>query len=133
MKPSVEAVTLSDLMKPIGPYAHYTKAGGIISISAIAGVDPKTQELAGPDAASQTAQIMQSLKVILERAGSDIDHLLHVTVYLANIADYAAMNDVYAAAFGGCTPARSVVSVTGLPKPGALVTMNATAMECAKS
>ncbi len=124
----VETYTLPGLMKPIGPYSHYAKSGDFISISAIAGVDPATQELAGADAASQTAQIMQSMKLMLEHAGSDFDHLLHVTVFLADMADFTSMNDVYEKALDERAPARSVVSVSALPKQGALVTMSAMAV-----
>jgi len=129
MAREVRSFTLDNLMKPIGPYAHFTKAGDLISISAIAGVDPETQKLAGDDIASQTKQIIRSIESILDHAGSDLDHLLQVTIFLTNIDDFGAMNEAYSQGMGARTPARSVVAVTALPKPGALVTMQATAVE----
>ncbi len=126
---SVESCVLPDLMKPIGPYSHYTKAGDFISISAIAGVDPATGDLAGDDIESQTAQILKAISALLEKAGSGWTHVLHVNVFLADMSLFQRMNAVYAQVLGENGPARSVVEVTALPKPGALLTMNATAVE----
>lgn len=125
---SVESFTLPDLMKPIGPYSHYTKAGDFISISAIAGVDPATGALAGDDVESQTAQILKAFKAILEEAGSDFAHVLHVNVFMTDIALFQRMNAVYVEHLGEHRPARSVFEVSALPKEGALLTMNATAV-----
>ncbi len=129
MAREVSSFTLDNLMKPIGPYAHFTKAGDLISISAIAGVDPETQKLAGDDISSQTKQVIRSMETMLAAAGSDLDHILHINIFLTDMANFAAMNAAYTAELGGRTPARSVVAVTALPKPGALVTMNLTAVE----
>jgi 2-iminobutanoate/2-iminopropanoate deaminase len=125
---SVDMRTMPDLMKPIGPYAHYTKAGDFISISALAGVDPATDRLAGDDVESQTAQILKAFKVILEEAGSDFAHVLHVNVFMTDISMFHRMNTVYTEFLGENLPARSVIEVAGLPKEGALLTMNATAV-----
>ena len=129
----VEAHVLPDLMKPIGPYSHFTLAGDFISISAIAGVDPATGLLAGDDIESQTAQVLKALAMMLDAAGSDYAHLLHVNVFLTDMALFDRMNAVYAAALGDCRPARSAMAVAALPKPGALVTMNATAVKKRRS
>ena len=126
---TVEAHILPGLMEPIGPYSHLTVAGDFLSISAIAGVDPKTGALVGGDIESQTAQILKSIKIMLTEFGSDFDHLLHINVYLSDMSLFDRMNAVYADALGASRPARSVVSVSGLPKRGALVTMGATAVK----
>lgn len=128
MKGRVETSTPDGVMTPIGPYSHIAKAGGLIMISAIAGVDPATGELAGPDIESQTRAIIDSFEVMLESVGADLDHVMHVTVYLRDMNDFERMNTVYAERMGDRRPARSAVEVSGLPKPGALVTMNLTAV-----
>ncbi len=124
----VEAFTSPDLMNPIGPYSHLTLANGFISISAIAGVDPATNELAGEDIETQTAQVLKSIKVLLQLVNSDFDHVLHINVFLTDMALFQRMNAVYAEIMGERRPARTAIAVVALPKPGALVTMNATAI-----
>ena len=119
----VETRTPDGVMKPIGPYSHIAKAGPFIAISATAGVDPATGELAGPDVYSQTRQILRAFRTLLEGAGSSLQHVLHVRVYLKSMADYDEMNRAYREAFGEHLPARTVVGVNELPKPGALVTL----------
>jgi len=121
---TVETSTPPDTMTPVGPYSHIAKAGPLITIGATAGVDPKTGELAGPDVATQTRQILDAFDVMLTSVGSNLDQILHITVYLADMADFQEMNGAYADRMGARRPARSAVSVTGLPKPGARLTMN---------
>ena len=115
-------------MKPIGPYSHIARAGSFISISGTAGVDPATGSLAGPDAYSQTRQILRSFRLMLESVGSDMDHVLHIHVFLKHIEDFEEMNRAYRDELTGQLPARSVVGVADLPKKGALLTMNLTAV-----
>jgi 2-iminobutanoate/2-iminopropanoate deaminase len=124
----VETLTPADAPTPIGPYSHVAKAGPLIAISGTAGVDPATNELAGPDAYSQARQILATLRRLLEQSGSSMRHVLHVRVYLANVADFAEMNRAYREAFGEHLPARTVVAVAALPKPGALLTMDLSAV-----
>ncbi len=128
MPPKVETSTPANTMKPVGPYSHIAKTGQFITISATAGVDPATGKLAGPDIASQTKQIIDALEVMLTSAGSDLDHIMHVNVFLADMADFSAMNEAYAERMGDRRPARTAIAVTGLPKPGALITMNLSAV-----
>jgi 2-iminobutanoate/2-iminopropanoate deaminase len=125
---NVQTFTPDDVMQPIGPYSHIAKAGPFIAISGTAGVDPATGTLAGPDAYSQARQILRSLRSMLESAGSDLEHVLHIHVFLRNIHDFEEMNRAYREAFREQLPARTVVAVSDLPKPGALLTMNATAV-----
>jgi len=125
----VETFTPSDVMTPIGPYSHIAKTKGLISISATAGVDPATQKLAGDDIESQTTQIVKSFRSMLASVNSDLAHVLHINVFLTDMANFERMNVAYAAAMEGHRPARTVVAVSALPKPGALITMNLTAVE----
>ena len=129
MTSKVETLTSPDVMTPIGPYSHIAKANGFIAISAIAGVDPSTGELAGDDIASQTTRIVKSLEIMLASVNSDLAHVLHINIFLTDMANFKAMNDAYAVAMGEHRPARSAVAVIAVPKPGALVTMNLTAVE----
>ena len=124
----VETLTPDDVMKPIGPYNHIAKAGPFIAISATAGVDPATGELAGQDAYTPAAQILRSFRSMLTRVGSDLQHVLHVHVFLKDMADFEKMNRAYREAFGDHLPARSVIGVSDLPKKGAVLTMNLTAV-----
>jgi 2-iminobutanoate/2-iminopropanoate deaminase len=124
----VATFTPANVMKPIGPYSHIAKAGSFIAISATAGVDPATGDFAGPDAYSQARQILKSLRSMLEGVDSDLEHVLHVNVFLKNAADFEEMNRAYREAFGNHLPARTVVAVADLPKKQALMTMNLTAV-----
>lgn len=113
---------------PIGPYNHVAKAGDFITIGGTAGVDPATGCLAGEDVRSQTRQIIASFQVMLASVDSDLDHVLHITIFLKDMKDFEAMNEAYEAAMGSHRPARTVIGVNELPKPGVLLTMNATAV-----
>ena len=126
--PSVEYATPPNTMTPIGPYNHIAKTGDFITIGAVAGVDPQTGELAGPDVASQTTQILGAFETMLTSVGSDFAHILHVNVFLKDIKDFAEMNATYERKMGAHKPARTAIAVADLPKPGALVTMNLTAV-----
>jgi 2-iminobutanoate/2-iminopropanoate deaminase len=126
--PRVETFTPPNTPTPIGPYNHVAKAGDQIWIGGTAGVDPATGNLAGPDIGAQTRQILLSFKLMLAATDSDLDHITHVTVFLKHMADFEGMNKAYVAMMGEHRPARTVVAVSELPKPGVLVTMNLTAV-----
>ena len=113
---------------PIGPYSHVAKVGECITIGGTAGVDPATGQLAGPDAYLQTKQILDSFKVMLESAGSDLRHVTHINVFLQRMTDFDEMNRAYVEKMGEHRPARTVIGVNELPKPGAVLTMNLTAV-----
>ncbi len=123
----VETFTPDRTPVPIGPYHHVAKAGQFMAIGGTAGVDPLTGNLAGPDIGAQTREILNLFKIMLE-AGSDFDHVLHVNVFLKSMADFDAMNLAYVEVMGDCRPARTVIGVNELPKPGVLLTMNLTAV-----
>jgi 2-iminobutanoate/2-iminopropanoate deaminase len=126
--PTVETSTPSNTPAPIGPYSHIAKVGSFITIGGVAGVDPATGELAGADVGSQTGAILDSFATMLRSVGSDLDHVVHVNVFLADMADFDAMNAAYVARMGAHRPARTVIGVRELPKPGVRLTMNLTAV-----
>ncbi|MBT7951126.1 MAG: RidA family protein [Gammaproteobacteria bacterium] len=128
MNKKVETTTPPNTMDPIGPYSHIARVGEFITIGGTAGVNPATGELAGADIATQTIQILDAFEVMLASVGSDLDHVLHINIFLANMDDFTAMNTAYAKKMGERRPARTAIAVTALPKPGALLTMNLTAV-----
>ncbi|MGI9383347.1 MAG: RidA family protein [Methyloligellaceae bacterium] len=128
MPSRVEMSTPADTMKPLGPYSHIAKVGQFITIGGIAGVVPETGELAGTDVAAQTRQILDAFESMLASVGSDLGHVVHINVFLADMQDFDAMNAAYAEKMGDRCPARTAIAVTGLPKDGAQLTMNLTAV-----
>jgi 2-iminobutanoate/2-iminopropanoate deaminase len=126
--PRVETSTPPGTPTPIGPYSHVATVGTFVTIGGTAGFDPATGRLAGDDVASQTRQILDSFAVMLSSVGSDLGHVVHVNVFLARMSDFDAMNAAYVERMGDHRPARTVVGVNELPKPGVLLTMNLTAV-----
>jgi 2-iminobutanoate/2-iminopropanoate deaminase len=124
----VQTFTPARLFPPIGPYSHATRSGPFIMVSGTPGVDPATGALAGPDAYSQSRQIVRNFRLLLEEAGATLADVMHVNVYLKRVEDFAEMNRAYAEEFGDHRPARTVIGVADLPKAGALMTMDLTAM-----
>jgi 2-iminobutanoate/2-iminopropanoate deaminase len=125
----IETFTPPNTPTPIGPYNHIAKTGPFITIGGTAGVDPATGRLAGMDVYAQASQILDSFKVMLEYVGSDLAHVVHVNLFLKDMADFERMNQAYVEKMGAHRPARTVIGVNELPKPGVLVTMNLTAVE----
>jgi 2-iminobutanoate/2-iminopropanoate deaminase len=128
MATRVETSTPPNTPTPIGPYSHIAKVGDFITIGGTAGFDPATGALAGADAYAQTKRILASFRVMLESAGSDLEHIIHVNVYLKDMRDFDEMNRAYVEMIGTHRPARTVVGVNDLPKPGIVVTMSLTAV-----
>lgn len=110
----------------IGPYSQAMAFHGLAFTSGQIALDPTTSELVGSDIKTQTEQVMKNLVAVLEAAGTDADHVLKTTCFLADMNDFAAFNEVYGATFTG-KPARSCVAVKELPK-GALVEVEAIAL-----
>ena len=104
----------------IGPYSQAIKAGGLIYVSGQLPIDPATGEFPGNCIACQTRQSLTNIKNILEAAGSSMDKVVKTTVLLADIADFAGMNEVYAEFFREPYPARAAFQAAAIPK-GALV------------
>ncbi len=128
MTNTVETSTPANTPAPIGPYNHIAKVDKFISIGGTAGVNPETGKLAGPDVYSQAKQILESFHVMLRSVGSDLGYILHVNVFLKDMRDFEEMNRAYIEVMGNHRPARTVIGVAELPKPGVLLTMNLTAV-----
>ena len=124
----VETSTPPHTPGPIGPYNHIAKVGQFISIGGTAGVNPATGQLAGTDVYSQAKQILESFRMMLESVDSDLSHIVHVNVFLKDMQDFEEMNRAYVHMLGDHRPARTVIGVAELPKPGVLLTMNLTAV-----
>jgi 2-iminobutanoate/2-iminopropanoate deaminase len=108
--------------KPIGPYSQAIKVNGLLFVSGQVAIDPKTNEFLGGDIAKQTERTLENIKAIVEAAGSKLSHVVKTTVFLKNISEFTAMNEVYGRYFPAAPPARSTVEVARLPKD-ALVEM----------
>lgn len=102
----------------LGPYSQAIKTGNMLYISGQLGIDPKTGEFPGQDAVSQAKQSLANLQAILKAAGASPANVVKTTVLLADINDFAAVNEVYAQVFTADPPARSCFAVAALPKGG---------------
>lgn len=102
--------------KPIGPYSQAVKSGGLLFVSGQVALDPKSGEVVAGDVGQQTERVLENVKGIVEAAGSNLSHVVKTTVFLKNMSDFAAMNEVYARYFTSAPPARSTVEVARLPK-----------------
>ncbi len=127
--PAVQTLTPPGTVTPIGPYNHIAIVGDWITIGGVAGFDPETGQLAGPDVASQTRRILRSFSDMLSSVGSDLAHAVHVNIFMKDMAEFDAMNAAYAEALGAHRPARTAFEVANLPKPGLRLTMNLTAVK----
>jgi 2-iminobutanoate/2-iminopropanoate deaminase len=110
----------------IGPYSQAVRSAGLVFTSGQIPLDPATGQIAGKDVASQTEQALKNLRAILESAGLSMDDVLKVTVYITDMSQFGALNEVYGRFFKTNPPARSAVEVSKLPK-GALVEIEAVA------
>jgi 2-iminobutanoate/2-iminopropanoate deaminase len=121
-----EAISTEAAPAAAGPYSQAIRAGELVFTAGQLGIDPATGELSGDDVEVQAARALANLRAILEAAGSGMDRLVKVTVYLADIADWPAVNEVYAREVPQPFPARSAFAVRDLPK-GARVEVEAVA------
>ena len=122
-----QAVATKNAPAAIGPYSQGVKAGKTIYVSGQIPIDPATGEFAGQDIETQTRQSLTNIKNILKEAGADMSDVVKTTVLLNDIADFAAMNKVYAEFFTEPYPARAAFQVAAIPK-GALVEISAVAV-----
>lgn len=113
---TIETVTTDKAPGAIGPYSQAVKAGGMIFCSGQIPIDPATGAFVSDDVAGQTRQVLVNLSAVLNAAGSGLDKVVKTTVFLADMADFAAMNEVYAEFFSDNKPARATVQAARLPK-----------------
>ena len=113
--------------RAIGPYSQATRANGLLFTAGQVGFDPATGELVDGGIAEQTERVLENVRAILEAEGLDLASVVKTTVFLVDMAEFAAMNTVYARAFGEHRPARSTVAVAALPR-GARVEIEAVAV-----
>ena len=109
------------------PYSQAIRAGGLVFVSGQVGLAPGGNELLGDGIAEQTEQVFANLRAILEAAGTGLDRIVKTTVYLRNLDDFQAMNEVYRKHAGDVPPARATVEVSALPS-GALIEIDAIAL-----
>jgi 2-iminobutanoate/2-iminopropanoate deaminase len=102
----------------IGPYNQAIKTGTFVFVSGQLGLDPQSGTLVADDVSEQTRQALTNLRNILQASGADLNNIVKTTVFLVDMADFAAMNAVYATFFGEKFPARSTIAVVALPKNG---------------
>ena len=122
-----EAIKTEAAPKAIGPYEQAIRIDGLVFTAGQIPIDPKTGNVVAGGIAEQTRQVLENLKAVLEAAGSSMDRVVKATVFLKNMADFPAMNEVYAEYFSGSNPARSTVAVAELPR-GSLVEIDLVAL-----
>ena len=114
------AVSTDKAPKAIGPYEQAIKVGDFVYTSGQIPIDPQTGNFVAGAIAEQTRQVLENLRAVLQAAGSSLERVVKATVFLKNMSDFAAMNEVYGEYLGAAKPARSTVAVAELPR-GALV------------
>lgn len=112
----MESIQTDRAPQAIGPYSQAIKANGFIFASGQIPLDPATMQLIDGDIGAQTEQVLNNVKAVLEAAGSSLGQVVKTTVFLADMNDFAAMNEIYAAFFGQTRPARSTVQAARLPR-----------------
>jgi len=126
--PALTVVSTPDAPKAIGPYSQAIVHGQMIYTAGQVALDPATMELVPGDVAEQSERVFANLRAVLAAGGSGLGKVIKTTVYLVDMADFGAMNEVYAKHFGDHRPARSTVAVAGLPK-GARVEIDVVAQK----
>ena len=111
-----EVISTEGAPKAIGPYSQAIRAGGLLFTSGQVAIDPATQQVIAGDVAAQTERVLKNLGAVLQASGSGFEKVLRCTVFLKNMGDFAAMNEVYGRYFTSAPPARSTVEVARLPK-----------------
>lgn len=110
-----QIVSAADAPRAVGPYSHAVRAGELVYLSGQTPLDPLTGALVEGDTATQTKQVFTNLAAVLTAAGLIFENIVKVNVYLTDLSDFAAMNEVYAQVFSEPYPARTTVAVAGLP------------------
>lgn len=110
------AVATDGAPKAIGPYSQAVRAGQFLFVSGQIALDPATGTMVEGDVAAETQRVMRNIGAILKAAGASFDHVVRTTVFLADLNDFGAMNEVYATCFSTPAPARATVQVARLPR-----------------
>ncbi len=111
-----EIITTENAPGAIGPYSQAVKTENMVFCSGQIPIDPQTGEFVSDDVAEQTHQVLKNLSAVLEAAGTDLNNVVKTTVFLADMNDFTAMNEVYAEYFSKNKPARATVQAARLPK-----------------
>jgi len=111
-----EVIRTQDAPQALGPYSQAIRANGLVFVSGQVAIDPATQQVIQGDIAVQTDRALKNLSAILKAAGTGLEKVVRSTVFLKNIGDFVAMNEVYGKFFTAAPPARSTVEVARLPK-----------------
>lgn len=111
-----QAVSSDAAPKAIGPYSQAIRAGSLVFVSGQIPLDPATGAMVEGDIAAQTHRVFANLRAILEAAGATFDHVVRTTVYLADMNDFAVVNEIYGTYFSSPAPARATVQAARLPK-----------------
>jgi 2-iminobutanoate/2-iminopropanoate deaminase len=111
-----EVIATSEAPAAIGPYSQAIRAAGLIFTSGQVAIDPATQQVVAGDIAAQTERVLRNVGAILAASGSSLGKVVRCTVFLKNMGDFAAMNEVYGKYFKEAPPSRSTVEVARLPK-----------------
>ena len=106
--------------KAIGPYSQAVRYGDLLFVSGTLGMNPKTGEFAGAGIEAQATQVLENLKAIVEAAGMSLQNVLKTTVFLRDMNDFAAFNEIYSRYFAEAPPARETVQVARLPRDAAI-------------
>jgi len=110
------AVSTNAAPAAIGPYSQAVRAGQLLFLSGQIPLDPSTGAVVPGDVATQAHRVMENVQAVLETAGATFEHVVRTTIFLADLADFAIVNEVYGGYFGTPLPARSTVQVAGIPK-----------------
>jgi 2-iminobutanoate/2-iminopropanoate deaminase len=113
---AIQFIATDKAPKAIGPYSQATVVNGMVYTAGQIAFDPATSEIVGGGIREQTERVLTNLQAVLKASGSDFSKVVKTTVFLVDMADFTAMNEVYAAAFGSHKPARSTVAVAALPR-----------------
>lgn len=111
-----DVISTKDAPQAIGPYSQAIKAGGFVFLSGQIAIDPATSNIIQGDIAAQTDRVLKNISAVLAAAGTSLDRVVKTTVFLKNMSEFAAMNEVYGRYWKSAPPARSTVEVARLPK-----------------
>ena len=128
MGQELKSITTDKAPAAMGPYSQAIVSGDLVFCAGQLGLDPATRQIASGDIRVQTARVLDNLSAVLEAAGSGLDRVVKTTVFLEDMAEFAAMNEVYAQRFGTHRPARSTVQVAKLPGTGGRVEIECIAL-----